>query len=194
MQMERRFRRRLLRVLALLMILTSLGAANAQTRTSNFVQKRSLSSTTSALPEGLASSVSSVTEASTDEQRLEYVVYLAQNALGKPCRADANPPESFGCNDLALYCYGLAGFDVADALENTAAWLPYSDLQRGDLLCFDVNSADDNPCDCTGIYLGDGYFIHASSGAGRVILSNLERDSFSYYRKAFSWGVRLTND
>lgn len=133
MQMERRFRRRLLCVLAFLMILTSLGTANAQTRTGHFVQKRSLSSTTSALPEGLASSVRSVTEASTDEQRLEYVVYLAQNALGKPCRAEANPPESFGCNDLALYCYGLAGFDVASALENTAAWLPYSDLQRGDL-------------------------------------------------------------
>ncbi|MGN1007103.1 MAG: NlpC/P60 family protein [Aristaeellaceae bacterium] len=45
-------------------------------------------------------------------------------------------------------------------------------------------------CDHTGIYLGSNMFIHASSGAGKVIVSDL---SSGYYNRVFSWGRRVLN-
>ena len=55
------------------------------------------------------------------------------------------------------------------------------------MVCFDTVS-DSDACDHTGIYLGNGYFIHASSAAKKVILSSL---SSGYYKRTFSWGRRV---
>ena len=54
-------------------------------------------------------------------------------------------------------------------------------------MCFDTVS-DNDECDHTGIYLGGGYFIHASSAAKKVILSSL---ASGYYKRTFSWGRRI---
>ena len=62
-----------------------------------------------------------------------------------------------------------------------------SGLRRGDLVFFNTVS-DGDLCDHTGIYLGSNMFIHASSGAGKVIVSNL---SSGYYNRVFSWGRRV---
>ena len=60
-------------------------------------------------------------------------------------------------------------------------------LKRGDLVCF--NTVDDSDlCDHVGIYLGKGYFLHASSVAKKVIVSQLKS---GYYNRVFSWGVRV---
>ena len=45
--------------------------------------------------------------------------------------------------------------------------------------------------DHAGVYIGNGYFIHASSGGHRVVVSNLL--SGSYYNRVFSWGRRILN-
>ena len=42
--------------------------------------------------------------------------------------------------------------------------------------------------DHVGIYISDGDFIHASSGGGRVMISNLDS---GYYNRVFSWGRRI---
>ena len=39
-----------------------------------------------------------------------------------------------------------------------------------------------------GLYLGGGYFIHGSSVAKKVIVSQL---SSGYYNRVFSWGRRV---
>ena len=65
-----------------------------------------------------------------------------------------------------------------------------SELKRGDMVCFNTNDTDSDLSDHTGIYLGGGYFIHASSGAGLVIVSTLNS---GYYKEAFSWGRRIAD-
>ena len=150
----------------------------------------------SSVPSGLASSTSSISSGSSTAKRLEYAIYLAQKMIGKPYRSSANPPSSFNCSMLMYYCYEKAGFDMEDSAKKQGydsdyKKVSYSELRRGDMVCFDTNSGDDDLCDHTGIYLGKGYFIHASSGAGRVIITNMETDSHSYYKKAFSWGKRI---
>ena len=48
--------------------------------------------------------------------------------------------------------------------------------------------SDGDLSDHAGIYLGAGYFIHASSGQGKVVVSSL---ASGYYNQVFSWGRRV---
>ena len=62
-------------------------------------------------------------------------------------------------------------------------------LKRGDIVCFNTIS-DSDLVDHVGIYLGSGYFIHASSGTSngkQVVVSSL---SSGFYNRVFSWGRR----
>jgi hypothetical protein len=62
-----------------------------------------------------------------------------------------------------------------------------NNLKRGDLVFFNTVS-DSDLSDHAGVYIGEGYFIHASSGAHKVVVSNL---TTGYYGRVFSWGRRI---
>ena len=102
-------------------------------------------------------------------------------------------------NDVIFYCLYRgevvkatvfsAGFLLTQGYDERYQKISYENLKRGDLLCFDtVDDADLS--DHVGIYLGSGYFIHASSVAKKVMLSSL---SSGYYKRTFSWGRRIFN-
>ena len=148
------------------------------------------SSPASEIPKSLRS-----TTKSKNGSKIEYTIYLAQNLLGKPYAEKANPPKTFDCANLAYFCYSAAkkGSMLNSALtqgyDERYQKISYENLKRGDLLCFDtVDDADLS--DHVGIYLGSGYFIHASSVAKKVMLSSL---SSGYYKRTFSWGRRIFN-
>ena len=77
------------------------------------------------------------------------------------------------------------GYDTRYAIVSSI-----SSLVRGDMVCFDT-IADSDLSDHVGIYLGNGYFIHASSVAKMVVVSNLNS---GYYNRVFSWGRRIFYD
>ena len=62
-----------------------------------------------------------------------------------------------------------------------------ANLRRGDVVFFNTIS-DSDLSDHAGVYIGDGYFIHASSGAHKVVVSNL---TTGFYGRVFSWGRRI---
>ena len=140
------------------------------------------------LPEGLRSTISNRTDS-----KVEYTIYIAQSLVGKPYAEKANPPKTFDCARYARYCYGkaqsncLKGTSKDQGYDSRYELISYGDLKRGDLVCFDTIE-DDDLSDHVGIYLGDGYFLHASSAARKIILSSL---SSGYYRRVFSWGRRI---
>jgi len=144
-----------------------------------------------AIPESLRS-----TTTSPSVSKVEYAIYLAQNLMGAPYSATASPPKTFDCAKFCYYCYTRAQSGVIQNTSYTQGYdeqyakIGYDDLKRGDMVCFDT-VADDDACDHTGIYLGGGYFIHASSAAKKVILSSL---SSGYYKRTFSWGRRIFED
>ena len=125
---------------------------------------------------------------------IEYLIYVAQNQLGKPYSYDANPPKTFDCALYTHYCYDMINKGDIKSSAKTQGYddrqpkLSYSELKRGDLVCFNTNSSDDDLSDHVGIYLGKGYFIHASSGGGMVMVSSM---SSGYYKRVFSWGRRM---
>ena len=141
-----------------------------------------------AVPDSLRS-----TTTTPEESKVEYAIYLAQNLLGVPYAAEATPPESFDSAKFCHYCYNkvqkgaIKNTSYAQGYDERYARIDFDDLRRGDMVCFDTVS-DDDLCDHTGIYLGGGYFIHASSAAKKVILSSL---SSGYYKRTFSWGRRI---
>ncbi len=118
----------------------------------------------------------------------------AQNYLGCPYVYGANGPKTFDCSGFTTYVFKKFGV----SLPRTAQLQGYSDigtkitkvssLKAGDLVFFNTVS-DSDSCDHVGIYMGNGKFIHASSGsAHKVTISDI---SSSYYSARFSWGRRV---
>ena len=151
------------------------------------------SGNTVSIPSGLASTTSSYNSNMSDAQKLEYVIYIAQQQLGKKYVFGAAGPGTFDCSGLMLYCFKQIGISLQHSAQGEgyndkrAKISAISSLRRGDMVFFDtVKDAD--LCDHVGIYLGSSYFLHASSGGGKVMISTL---SSGYYNRVYSWGRRV---
>jgi len=150
-------------------------------------------SSSTRVPASLQSSVSSYKSGMSKSQKIEYAIYVAQNLDRKPYAANANPPKSFNCSIFVNYCMGKAGISTrsnAASQSNDSRMDKISSisaLKRGDIVCFNTNANDDDPVDHTGIYLGSGKFIHASSAAGEVRVDSL---SSGFYKNCFAWARR----
>ena len=103
----------------------------------------------------------------------------------------SEPGHAFDCSALISYCYGKIGVTLpplAKSIGYTEGFSRVDDiprLLRGDIACFNTVE-DDDLSDHVGICLGGGYFIHASSTAGRVVISPL-----SDYADLFTWGIDM---
>ncbi len=118
-------------------------------------------------------------------------IALAQ--LGKPYVLGGNGPASYDCSGLAYYAMTQAGYSVsrlsAAAYSGQSSWAKLTNtgsLQKGDLLFF--YSENWTSINHMGIYTGDGQFVHASSGQGKVMVSNL---SNSYWSGHFALARRI---
>ena len=137
------------------------------------------------------------TTTSASISKIEYTIYVAQNLIGAPYKEHSNPPTSFDCATFTHWCYGKAKSSSVKGSSKSQGYdtrydmiTSVSQLKRGDLVCFDT-VVDSDLCDHVGIYLGKGYFIHASSVAKMVIVSKLDS---GYYNRVFSWGRRIFYD
>jgi hypothetical protein len=134
------------------------------------------------------------------DKRIRKFLDLALAQLGKPYVWGAEGPDEFDCSGFVWYCLtktgGYTGKGVWRATANTysnwSAW-PYvskDQLQPGDLMFY----FSDNPNDGAhighiGIYLGNGYHVHASSDNGRIVISRIE----GWYAQMLSHGRRAYN-
>lgn len=150
------------------------------------------SSSVASVPESLRS-----TTTSPSVSKIEYTIYLAQNLIGTSYAENANPPKTFDCAKFTRWCYNKAksgamkDSSYTQGYDSRYAKVSYGDLKRGDLVCFNTIDTDTDLCDHVGIYLGSGYFIHGSSVAKKVIVSQMVSSSTDYYKRNFSWGRRI---
>ena len=148
------------------------------------------------VPAGLESTVSTYDSSMSNPEKLEYVIYVAQNQLGKPYVWGSNGPNQYDCSGLTCYIFKKIGISLKRSAYSQGYDNSYpkitsiGDLRRGDAVYFNTVS-DSDLSDHAGIYIGNGYFIHASSGGHRVVVSSLY--SGSYYNRVFSWGRRILN-
>ena len=145
------------------------------------------------VPSGLASITSTYSEGMSNAEKLEYVIYLAQSKLGRPYVYGATGPDKFDCSGLTTWAFKAVGVSLkrsayAQGYDETYTKIEgVSNLKRGDIVFFNTIS-DSDLSDHAGIYIGNGYFIHASSGGHRVVVSNI---TTGYYNRVFSWGRRI---
>jgi len=129
---------------------------------------------------------------SGDDEKIQYILRLAQTKLGRPYVYGSFGPNSFDCSGFVYWCFKQVNIKLKDSAykqgyDERYPKISYSNLRPGDLVFFDTVS-DSDLSDHAGIYMGNGKFIHASSSAGMVIISSL---SSGYYQRQFSWGRRV---
>ena len=145
------------------------------------------------VPSGLASTTSTYSETMSNAEKLEYAIYLTQSKLGCPYVYGAAGEDKFDCSGLTSWAYKAIGVSLkrsayAQGYDDTYPKIEGAEnLVRGDLVFFNTIS-DSDLSDHAGVYIGNGYFIHASSGGHRVVVSNL---TTGYYSRVFSWGRRV---
>ena len=107
--------------------------------------------------------------------RRDSIVRLSLAQVGTPYTyGGASPQRGFDCSGLVRYVFGQVFLTTPRrAAEQAHSGAPISrhDLRPGDLLMFGAGDSITH----VGIYVGDRKFVHASSVAGRVILSSMDR-------------------
>jgi cell wall-associated NlpC family hydrolase len=109
----------------------------------------------------------------------DSVVQMAKAQVGTRYRIGGQTPEKgFDCSGLVKYVMAALDFQVPrtarqQAKEGLAITKDTSRLLPGDLLTF--GKTKKSAVSHVGIYIGDGRYIHASSKAGKVIESAIDR-------------------
>ncbi len=127
-----------------------------------------------------ASTKRSGTTALTSRSR-ESVAQYSLNFTGTPYVWGGNDPnKGIDCSAFVKYLYGQIGVNLPrTAAEQVNVGQPITrleDLQPGDRLYFWSSSR--NKIGHTGIYLGNGYFCHATSSKGKVTTDYLGTDKW----------------
>lgn len=98
---------------------------------------------------------------------------IAQSQIGVPYLYGGSTPQGFDCSGLVYYSYSGAGKVVprtTSALWRAAATVAEGSERPGDLVFFDTEGKPGH----VGIYLGDGFFVHAPSSGKNVVTARLD--------------------
>ncbi|MCL2433925.1 MAG: C40 family peptidase [Clostridia bacterium] len=124
--------------------------------------------------------------AETRTLNVDRLIRTARQQMGKRYVWGAKGPNRFDCSGFVYYCLNQSGYNIkymTSAGWRRAGYTPVKsmgDLQPGDVCVFKEH---------VGIYIGGGEMIHASSAAGRVLISSLNT---SYRHRNWVTGMRLT--
>lgn len=109
----------------------------------------------------------------------EQIVAFAEQFLGTPYVWAGSSPSGFDCSGFVSYVFKNFGYTVnrtAASMYTNGVAVDKSELQIGDAVFFASSSESIGH---VGIYIGDGEFIHSSSGCGYVTISGLDEDYYS---------------
>jgi len=115
------------------------------------------------------------------KQSLEKMV---KDLQGSPYVWAEEGPNTFDCSGFTYYMYGSMGIElprVAREQAKVGKRIRKEDLQYGDLIFFATNRRNHRKITHVGMYLGDGWFTHASTVTHEVVYSNL--NTSAYYKR-----------
>ena len=133
----------------------------------------------------------STATASSSDLGAQIVAY-AKEFLGCPYSWGATGPNAFDCSGFTYYVYKHFGYTLnrgaTGQLSNGSSVASMYDLVPGDLVFF-YDGKVSTPVSHVGIYIGDGQFIHASTGDGRDVQID---DLFTgHYAKKYVYGRHI---
>lgn len=145
-------------------------------------------------------------EVSQDNDFMSKIVETAKKGIGKikyVFGGDNISDDMTGegdCSDFTQKVFKLAtGEDIGGTTEEQymkgETISDMSELKQGDLVFFKDTYASGytDGVSHVGIYIGDGQFIHNSSGSGGVVISDLDGNS-GYYQNHWLTGKRIFED
>ena len=118
----------------------------------------------------------------------QQLIDLAKQYLGTPYVWAGSSPSGFDCSGFVSYVFKNFGYTVnrtAASMYTNGVAVDKSELQPGDAVFFASSSESIGH---VGIYIGDGEFIHSSSGCGYVTISGLDE---SYYSRMYVGARRI---
>ena len=119
-------------------------------------------------------------------QKGQELVEYAKQFLGTPYSYGGMSPRGFDCSGFTTYVYKQFGISLSrTSYDQFGNGYAVTDLQPGDLVFFTTLSSGASH---VGIYMGDGSFIHASSGASKVVVTSM---SSSYYSPRYLGARRV---
>lgn len=121
-------------------------------------------------------------------------VNIALAEMGKPYIFATHGPNTFDCSGYIYFCLYQTGLRKgfyrasANTYSKWSSWprVEKEDLRPGDLM-FYISDEDPEIIGHVGIYLGNGYHIHASSSNGCILICPFE----GWYDEYFSHGRRV---
>ena len=120
----------------------------------------------------------------------QYIVDFALQFVGYPYVWAGNTPSGFDCSGFTQYVtLNTVGIDIGHGTGgqmNYGYWVDAGNLQPGDFVYFAGTFGDG--ISHTGIYIGDGQFVHAENPGTGVTISWLWSD---YYAGHYSGAIRL---
>ena len=148
---------------------------------SSYLTSKKPSTTTSS-----NSSSSSTNSSTSTSNSASKVISYAKKLLGKPYVWGAQGPNGFDCSGFTYYVFknsaGITLPRTSSAQSKYGKAVSKSNLKAGDLIFFDTVGPNNGAVTHVGLYIGNGQFIHAASGQGKVVINNLNS---SYYVKAY---------
>jgi len=117
----------------------------------------------------------------------QKIVEYAKTLLGVRYKyGGASPDSGFDCSGFVYYVYKQFGITLERSSKDQSqkgTKIEKADLVPGDLVFFDTNGGR-NAVNHVGIYIGDGKFIHSSSGSSKykVVISDLDE---GFYKSAY---------
>lgn len=140
--------------------------SNSQTEdaTSRNAEEREIQENTTEVAENKAQTV-------TVSSKGQEIVNYAKQYLGCKYVYGGSGPSTFDCSGFTMYVYKHFGISLshsARAQSKNGRYVEKENLKPGDLVFFKDYETMDGIGHC-GIYVGDGNFIHASSGTGYCV-------------------------
>lgn len=127
-----------------------------------------------------------------DTIHLERVVRQARSYLGTKHQMGGLSRSGIDCSGLVKVSFAETGLALPHSANEQARYgkiIPDMEgLQAGDMVFFCKSYQTRNPITHSGIYIGEGEFIHASFSAG-VVITSLRN---VYWNERFLFGTRLT--
>jgi cell wall-associated NlpC family hydrolase len=115
----------------------------------------------------------------------QFIADYAMQFLGYPYVYAGNTPGGFDCSGFTQYVIlNTLGYDIGHGVAGQTGsgyWVDWGNWQPGDLVYF---AGTYRPgISHTGVYIGDGQFIHAENPGTGVVISSLYSDYYSghYY-------------
>lgn len=133
--------------------------------------------------------INSTSPASSGDCPGQSIVDWAMEYLGTSYVYGGSSASGFDCSGFTYYLYNNSGYNItrtASSQWHDGTQVTKDELMVGDLVFFSSDSS--NSIEHVGIYIGDGQFIHSSSGGGCVKTNNL---SDYYYNNNWYGAVRV---